>query len=91
MQTINLKVEVEDSLYEDIKKQGIDLQAKFQEFLADLKDDGYPTIGTQEAKNRVTKAVTDYRQNGMKNCEILDDSFWDDTENRLLERNKKVS
>ena len=91
MQTINLKVEVEDSLYEDIKKQGIDLQAKFQEFLADLKDNGYPAIGTQEAKNRVKKAVTDYRKNGMKNCEILDDNFWDDTENRLLERNKKVS
>jgi len=31
--TINLQVEVEDTLYEDIKKQGIDLQAQFKEFL----------------------------------------------------------
>jgi hypothetical protein len=91
MQTINLKVEIEDTLYEDIKNRGIDLEARFQEFLADLIDDGYPAIGTKEAKSRVKKAVTDYRKNGMKNCEILDENFWNDRENRLIERKEKVS
>ena len=49
-----------------VKNQGINLQIKFQEFLTDLKDNGYPAIKTQEAKNRVNKAVTDYRKNGTK-------------------------
>lgn len=89
MVTINL--ELEESLYEEMKKQGIDLQAQFKEFLEDLKDDGYPGISTDEAKKRVSKAIEDYKKNGMKNCEIVDDAFWDDTENRLLERSKKVS
>jgi hypothetical protein len=66
MQTINVQVEVEDSLYEDIKKQGIDLQAKFQELIVDLKDDGYPAISTKEAKERVSKAVEDYKNGNMK-------------------------
>ena len=91
MHTINLQVEVEDTLYEDIKKQGIDLQAQFKEFLLDLRDDGYPAISTEEAKKRVGEAVEDYHKNGIKNCKVLNDKFWDDTEKRLLERHKQVS
>ncbi len=64
MVTINL--ELEDSLYEDIKKQGIDLQAQFKEFLSDLKDDGYPSISREEAKNRVSEAVREYKSGKMK-------------------------
>ncbi len=64
MAIINL--ELEDSFYEDIKKQGIDLQAQFQEFLADLKDDGYPAISTEEAKKRVKKAVEEYKSGKME-------------------------
>ena len=89
MAIINL--EIEDSLYQDIQKQGIDLQSKIKEFLESLKDDRYPGISTDEATQRVHDAIADYQQNGMKNCKVVDDTFWDDTENRLLKRHKKVS
>jgi len=72
MVTINL--ELEDSLYEDIKKQGIDLQAQFKEFLTDLKDDGYPSISTEEAKKRVSKAVEEYKSGKMKT--ISHEEMW---------------
>lgn len=91
MQTIDLKLEIEDSLYEDIKKQGIDLKAQIQEFVAGLKDDGYPAISKEEAKQRVGEAIKDYRKNGMKNCQDLDDDFWNNTEERLFKRHNKVS
>ncbi|MBD3842754.1 MAG: hypothetical protein IE909_12895 [Campylobacterales bacterium] len=83
MQTI--KLQLEDSLYENICKSGIDIQAKFKEFLSDLVDDGYPYISTQEAKKRVSEAVEEYYANPQKFSE-LDNSFWDDTEKRLLQR-----
>ncbi len=72
MVTINL--ELEDSLYEDIKKQGIDLQAQFKEFLADLKDDGYLSIGTKEAKKRVNEAIKEYKSGKMKT--ISHEEMW---------------
>ena len=59
MQT--LKIELEDSLYQNVLQSGIDIQEKFKEFLFDLVDDGYPTISTTEAKKRVSDAVGKYK------------------------------
>lgn len=61
MQTINL--DIESDIYEDIKRSGIDIQKKFNEFLSQFSfiDDGYPAISTEEAKRRVAEAVEYYR------------------------------
>jgi len=58
MQT--LKIELEDSVYQNVVQSGIDIQEKVKEFLFDLVDDGYPAITTQEAKKRVSDAVKRY-------------------------------
>ena len=83
MQTI--KLQLEDNLYKNILNSGIDVQAKFKEFLFDLVDDGYPSISMEEAKKRVSEAVEDYHTNP-QNFSKLDSNFWDDTEKRLLQR-----
>lgn len=80
-----IKLELEDNLYQSIINNKIDVQAKFKEFLFDLVDDGYPSISTQEAKERVSKAVEDYHTNPQK-FSTLDSDFWDDTEKRVLQR-----
>ena len=86
MQTI--KLQLDDNVYEEIVQSGIDIKAKFKEFLMDFVDDGYPAITTEEAKRRVGEAVEDYHTNGMKNFKVMDDTFWKDTEKRLLERHE---
>ena len=60
MQNINLNIE--NDIYEEIKKGGIDIQKKFNEFLSQFtfQDKDYPAIGTEEAKKRVAKAVEEY-------------------------------
>jgi hypothetical protein len=58
MQTIQLQLQ--DELYEDILSKGIDINHKIQNFLYSLVDDGYKTISTDEAKQRVTNAVNRY-------------------------------
>jgi hypothetical protein len=83
-----IKLQLDDNLYEDITQSGIDIKEKFKEFLMDFVDDGYPSISTKEAKKRVSEAVEDYQKNGIKNFNVLDDTFWDDTEKRLLDRHK---
>jgi len=88
MQTIEIKIE--DSMYQSIVESGIDIQSKIKEFIYELIDDGYPTITTEEAKKRVSNAVEDYKKNGIKNFELMDDSFWTDTEKRLIQRNQKA-
>lgn len=80
-----IKLQLEDNLYTNILNSGIDVQAKFKEFLSDLVDDGYPSISMEEAKKRVSEAVEDYHTNPQKFSK-LDSSFWDDTEKRLLQR-----
>lgn len=59
MQTI--KIQLEDAMYQNIVQSGVDIQAKFKEFLIDFVDDRYPAISTEEAKIRVSKAVEDYK------------------------------
>ncbi len=59
MQTIQL--EIEDSLYETIREQGLDIKEEIITFLNRLSDDGYPSITTNEAKKRVADAVERYR------------------------------
>jgi polyhydroxyalkanoate synthesis regulator phasin len=58
MQTI--KIEIEDSLYQNIIDSGINIQEKLKDMMYDLIDDGYPFISTQEAKKRVSDAVERY-------------------------------
>ena len=77
-----IKLQLDDNLYEDITQSGIDIKEKFKEFLMDFVDDGYPSISTQEAKKRVSEAVEDYQKNGIKNFNVLDNTFWDDTEKK---------
>ncbi len=59
MQTIQLQVQ--DDIYEELKSRGIDINNKLQDFLYDLVDDGYSSISTNEAKQRVAKAVDRYK------------------------------
>ena len=62
MQTINLQID--SSIYEEMIKSGVNIQNKFNEFLSQFAfvDDGYPTIGTEEAKRRVAEAVEHYKK-----------------------------
>lgn len=59
MQTIQL--EIQDDIYEELKSKEIDINNKLQDLLYDLVDDGYPSISTEEAKQRVSDAVDRYR------------------------------
>ena len=77
MQSINLNIE--SDIYEEIKKGGIDIQKKFNEFLAQFAfvDDGYPSIGTQEAKQRVAEAVEHYRRSP-EDVTAFNEQYWDE-------------
>lgn len=59
MQTVHLQVQ--DNLYNQLIQNGVDIQERFNEFLYDMLDDGYPSISTEEAKKRVSDAVERYR------------------------------
>ncbi len=59
VQTIQLQIQ--DSLYNQLMKSGVDIQAKINEFLLDMVDDDYPSISTDEAKKRVSDAVERYK------------------------------
>lgn len=72
MQTI--KLQLDDNMYQNIVQNGIDIQAKFKEFLFDLIDDGFPAITTEEAKKRVGGAVQEYRGGTMQT--ISHDDVW---------------
>ena len=82
MQRINLNIE--NDIYEDIKRAGIDIQKKFNEFLSQFAfaDDGYPAIGTDEAKRRVAEAVEHYRRSP-EDFTSYDDSYWDDLDAKI--------
>jgi len=58
MQIINLQVQ--DSVYEKLMNSGSDIQAKFDELIFEILNDGYPSISTKEAKERVFDAVNRY-------------------------------
>ena len=55
MQTI--KIELEDTLYENLVKQGIDIQSKIKDFILDQLDDGYPAISFEEAKKGISVTI----------------------------------
>ncbi|MDX9743849.1 MAG: hypothetical protein RBT59_08540 [Arcobacteraceae bacterium] len=59
MQTIHLQVQ--DSLYEQLIQSGVNIQEKLNDFLYEIVDDGYPSIGNEEAKKRVSDAVQRYK------------------------------
>jgi len=67
-------VEIQDSLYEKLVQSGVNIQEKLRELLNDMVDDGYPSIGTEEAKKRVGNAVESYR-NGTMQC-VSHDEMW---------------
>jgi len=83
MQTI--KIELEDTLYENLVKQGIDIQSKIKDFILDQLDDGYPAISFEEAKKRVSEAVEEY-ESGKGIYYESNDEFWDNIEKRLVEK-----
>jgi len=72
-----IQLELNDDLYSNITDNGIDIQAKFKEFLFSLTDDGYPSITTHEAKSRVKDAIEDYQNNGLKNFNEFNNDYWD--------------
>ena len=82
MQTINLNIE--NDIYEDIKRAGIDIQKKFNEFLSQFAfvDDGYPAIGTEEARRRVAEAVEHYRRSP-EDFTPYDDNYWDNLDAKI--------
>jgi len=43
-----IKLQLEDDVYDDIVKKGIDMQSKFKEFLHLLVNDSYPAIITMD-------------------------------------------
>lgn len=45
-----LKLHLDDEIYETLKAKSIDIPTKINEYLANLADDGYPTISTKESK-----------------------------------------
>jgi len=66
MQT--LQIEIQDDLYNTIKENSIDINNKVKDFLYSLVDDGYPSINTDDAKQRVSKAVENYKNNNTSYC-----------------------
>ncbi|MCV6607169.1 MAG: hypothetical protein OIF32_03060 [Campylobacterales bacterium] len=80
MHTIQLGIQEEQ--YNYIQKSGIDIQSKFNEFLTGLIIDKYPPITTCEAKERVKKAVEDYKANG-DNYQEIDSNYWNKLRNKI--------
>ena len=58
-----LKLHLDDDIYETLKAKSIDIPTKINEYLANLADDGYPAISREEAKKKVTDAVSRYKRN----------------------------
>ena len=86
MQTIQLEYKVDNYIYEEFLKSGKDIKDKIKEFLIyelNIIDDGYPTIGTEEAKRRVAKEVEDYYENGSKNCTEFNQNYWDEIDDLI--------
>lgn len=59
MHTIQLQIN--DSVYSQITASGVDIQAIFDEFVAEPIDDGSPSISKQEALKRVSEGVERYQ------------------------------
>jgi len=69
-----IKIEVEDTIYDRIVKSGIDIEEKFEEFIYDFADNGYPGITTKEAEQRVSDAFKRYKS-GKFEFDSYDKSF----------------
>jgi hypothetical protein len=72
-----------DDLYENLSSKNIDITAKIKEYLLTLVGDGYPSVSTEEAKQRVTNAVERYR-NGTGSHTTLNANHVDDM-NKYIE------
>jgi len=63
MQTIQFEYQVNNDVYENFLQSGQEIKDKVKEFLLfelNMFDDNSLTIGTEEAKRRVTEAVEEY-------------------------------
>lgn len=69
-----LQFQVHDDVYKKIVDKGIDINSQVKAFLNELVDDGYPSITTDEAKERISKAINDYNNGTMK--AISHDDMW---------------
>jgi hypothetical protein len=56
-----LHLQLNDDLYKHLSSQNIDIPAKIKEYLFSLVNDSYPSISTEEAKQKVTDAVSRYK------------------------------
>jgi hypothetical protein len=70
MHTIHLQVQ--DTIYDKIVNSGIDIQGRFDEFIADLIDDGYPSITKSEAARRVAESMERYQNHSGEYLESED-------------------
>ena len=85
MQTIQLEYQVDNHIYEEFLKNGSKIKDKVREFLIfelNMMDDGYPTIGTAEAKRRVAEAVEHYKRSP-EDFVPYDDGYWDDLDAKI--------
>jgi len=86
-----IKLQIDDSLYEKLANNNIDIQATVEDYLTEyVEDDGYPAISTEEAKRRVSEVVEKYRSGKMKTVSV-DKAFWNNIEKNLLQRQRKIS
>ena len=63
---MQITLEIADNTYETLQNRGIDIQSEFKEYIDNISDDNYHSITTHEAKQRVSKAVEDYRSGKMQ-------------------------
>jgi len=72
MQTV--QVQLNDDLYNTLSARNVDIQTKVKEYLFSLVDDGHESISTEEAKKRVSKAVSRY-QNKTSQYRPIDENY----------------
>lgn len=68
-----IKLNVPDNLYPKLLNSKIDIQLQFEEFLHELFDDGYPSISSDEAKERVSDLVLKYKKGELKTIPYEED------------------
>lgn len=74
-----VQIQLSDDLYEYLSSSHIDIQAKVKDYLSSLVSiRSYPTISTQEAKERVSEAVNRY-----KNADVVYSTFDDNYQKEM--------
>lgn len=76
------KIELEDSIYQNIVQSGVDIQAKIKEFLENFVEVATLLFLKKKQKKEFSIAVTKYRTNPEAFTPINDD-FWNEMENTI--------